>query len=98
MSSKSSAPKNTKPKRSNQQIYAIYAGLGLSFSTEILVLTLLGWWLGLKLDEYLGKKDLFAYLGLLAFFILALVHVIRSLLIMQKKLESEDASLEKNEP
>jgi F0F1-type ATP synthase assembly protein I len=94
VSSKSS---ESKDRKQSQNIYAIYAGLGMTFSTEILVLTLVGWWLGLKLDAYLGKKDLFAYLGLLAFFILALVHVIRTLLIMQKKLENEDSAEEKKE-
>ncbi|MBP7845302.1 MAG: hypothetical protein KA116_10830 [Proteobacteria bacterium] len=81
-----------KKKGEKQNPLAIYAGLGMSFSTEILVLTLTGWWAGKKLDVFLGKKDFYAYIGVVSLFILAIVHVIRSLLILQKRLDKDEES------
>jgi F0F1-type ATP synthase assembly protein I len=92
MFSKKSAAKSQSGAKPN--IYALYAGLGTSFSLEILLFTFFGWWLGGKIDTYLQKKELFSYIGLLLFFVLALIHVVRSVLILQKRLENDENNKE----
>jgi len=69
---------------------AIFLGLGMALTTEVLVACGLGWFVGMWLDKKTGLAPLFMICGIVLFLSASLFHAIRALKVAQRKIEKEE--------
>jgi len=67
----------------------LYAGLGLSLCTEIVVAGLVGWWLGSWADRKWGTGPWCMTGGMVLFIVISLVHIIKTLQMIQERTDIE---------
>ncbi len=87
------SPKDPK-KSSSLKGYAYVAGVGMSLTTEMAVAGFLGWWLGTWADEKWGFTPWMSIIGILVFVGVSMVHIVQTLLKLQRMHDKDDSKRE----
>jgi len=90
-------PEQQRRERNKIGLYAMYAGLGLSLTTEMAASGAVGWWLGSMFDDKMNSKPFGMMAGIVLFLAAALVHITIILKKMEKKMEDAERE-EKKKP
>ncbi len=80
--------KESPPKRIRS--YMLYAGLGMSLCTEIVVAGLVGWWAGSWADKKWGTSPWIMTGGMVLMIVVSLIHIIMTLQRVQERTDVDD--------